>query len=199
MNRTEFVESVVAGQLKAEDQLSDMAIGDTVDVHYLIVEGDKERVQVFQGVLIGVKGRGINRTITVRRIVANEGVERIFPLHSPRIAKIEVVRRGDARRAKLYYLRDRIGKSRRLRDRRRGLKWVGEGQGLSRSHAGLAAKILRVRVGALAADLPRGSQVPPPPRALLPSRRRRRGGRARGGGVSRGLRRHQGGDRADRA
>ena len=71
MNRTEFVESVVAGQLKAEDQLSDMAIGDTVDVHYLIVEGDKERVQVFQGVLIGVKDRGINRTITVRRIVAN--------------------------------------------------------------------------------------------------------------------------------
>ena len=129
MNRTEFVESVVADQLKSDDQLTDIAVGDTIDVHYLIVEGDKERVQVFQGVLIGVKGRGINRTITVRRIVANEGVERIFPLHSPRIAKIEVVRRGDARRAKLYYLRDRIGKSRRLRDRRRGLKWVGEGQG----------------------------------------------------------------------
>ena len=129
MNRTEFVESVVAGQLKAEDQLSDMAVGDTVDVHYLIVEGDNERVQIFQGVLIGMKGRGINRTITVRRIVANEGVERIFPLHSPRIAKIDVVRRGDARRAKLYYLRDRIGKARRLRDRRRGLKWVDEGQG----------------------------------------------------------------------
>ena len=129
MNRTEFVESVVAGQLKTEDQLSDMTVGDTVDVHYRIVEGDKERIQVFQGVLIGMKGRGINRTITIRRIVANEGVERIFPLHSPRIAKIEVVRRGDARRAKLYYLRDRIGKARRLRDRRRGLKWVEEGQG----------------------------------------------------------------------
>ncbi|MAC20074.1 MAG: 50S ribosomal protein L19 [Phycisphaerae bacterium] len=129
MNRTEFVESVVASQLKSEDQLSDMTIGDTVDVHYLIVEGEKERVQIFQGVLIGMKSQGINRTITVRRIVANEGVERIFPLHSPRISKIEVVRRGDARRAKLYYLRDRIGKARRLRDRRRGLKWVGEGQG----------------------------------------------------------------------
>ena len=129
MNRTEFVESVVSDQLKTEDQLSDMTVGDTVDVHYRIVEGDKERVQVFQGVLIGMKGRGINRTITVRRIVANEGVERIFPLHSPRIAKVEVVRRGDARRAKLYYLRDRIGKARRLRDRRRGLKWVGEGEG----------------------------------------------------------------------
>ncbi len=129
MNRTEFVESVVADQLKGDDQLTDIAVGDTVDVHYLIVEGEKERVQVFQGVLIGMKGRGINRTITVRRIVANEGVERIFPLHSPRIAKVEVVRRGDARRAKLYYLRDRIGKARRLRDRRRGLKWVGEGEG----------------------------------------------------------------------
>ncbi len=129
MNRTEFVESVMAGQLKAEDQLSDMTIGDTIDVHYRIVEGEKERVQIFQGVLIGMKGRGINRTLTVRRIVANEGVERIFPLHSPRIAKIEVVRRGDARRAKLYYLRERIGKARRLRDRRRGLKWVDEGQG----------------------------------------------------------------------
>ena len=129
MNRTEFVESVVSDQLKAEDQLSDMTVGDTVDVHYRIVEGDKERIQVFQGVLIGMKGRGINRTITIRRIVANEGVERIFPLHSPRIAKIEVVRRGDARRAKLYYLRDRIGKARRLRDRRRGLKWVEEGKG----------------------------------------------------------------------
>ncbi|MCP3860966.1 MAG: 50S ribosomal protein L19 [Phycisphaeraceae bacterium] len=127
MNRTETIESAVAGQLKADDALPSFSVGDTLDVHYLIVEGEKERVQVFQGVLIGDKGRGVNRTITVRRIVANEGVERIFPLHSPRIAKIEVVRHGDARRAKLYYLRDRIGKARRLRDRRRGLKWVNEG------------------------------------------------------------------------
>ena len=72
--------------------------------------------------LIAEKGRGVNHTITVRRIVANEGVERIFPLHSPRIAKIDVIRRGDARRAKLYFLRERTGKSRRLRDQRRGLK-----------------------------------------------------------------------------
>jgi large subunit ribosomal protein L19 len=127
MNRTETIESAVAGQLKADDALPSFSVGDTLDVHYLIVEGEKERVQVFQGVLIGDKGRGVNRTITVRRIVANEGVERIFPLHSPRIAKIEVVRHGDARRAKLYYLRDRIGKARRLRDRRRGLKWINEG------------------------------------------------------------------------
>ena len=127
MNRTETVEGLVADQLKSAEDLTDIAVGDTIDVHYRIVEGDKERIQVFEGVLIGMKGRGVNRTITVRRIVANEGVERIFPLHSPRIAKIEIVRRGDARRAKLYFLRDRIGKSRRLRDRRRGMKWVEKG------------------------------------------------------------------------
>ena len=127
MNRTEVLESAVSSQLKDAENLSDIAVGDTVDVHYRIVEGEKERIQIFQGVLLGMKGRGVKRTLTVRRIVANEGVERIFPLHSPRIAKIEVVRRGDARRAKLYCLRDRIGKSRRLRARRRGLKWVDKG------------------------------------------------------------------------
>ncbi|MEX0742412.1 MAG: 50S ribosomal protein L19, partial [Phycisphaeraceae bacterium] len=91
------------------------------DVHTRIVEGDKERVQVFSGVIIAIKGRGINQKVTVRRIVANEGVERIFPLHSPRVASIEVKRHGHVRRARLYFLRDRIGKSRRLRDRRRGV------------------------------------------------------------------------------
>lgn len=123
-NQTEILESVVAHQLKSEADLPKLSVGDTIDVHQRIIEGGKERTQVFQGVLIGMKGRGINRMITVRRIVANEGVERIFPLHSPKVAKIEIVRHGDARRAKLYYLRDRVGKSRRLRDRRRGLKHV---------------------------------------------------------------------------
>lgn len=123
-NQTEILESVVAHQLKSEAELPNLSVGDTIDVHQRIIEGGKERTQVFQGVLIGMKGRGINRMITVRRIVANEGVERIFPLHSPKVAKIEIVRHGDARRAKLYYLRDRVGKSRRLRDRRRGLKHV---------------------------------------------------------------------------
>ncbi|MEE2660235.1 MAG: 50S ribosomal protein L19 [Planctomycetota bacterium] len=123
-NQTEILESVVAHQLKSEEDLPNLSVGDTIDVHQRIIEGGKERTQVFQGVLIGMKGRGINRMITVRRIVANEGVERIFPLHSPKVAKIEIVRHGDARRAKLYYLRDRVGKSRRLRDRRRGKKHV---------------------------------------------------------------------------
>jgi large subunit ribosomal protein L19 len=120
MNKQHLIESVTETQLKSD--FPDFSVGDTLDVHVRIIEGDKERVQVYQGVLIGMKGRGVNTTITVRRIVANEGVERIFPLHSPRLAKVEVVRRGDARRAKLYFLRDRVGKSRRLRDQRRGLK-----------------------------------------------------------------------------
>jgi large subunit ribosomal protein L19 len=121
MGQQQKVESVTAGQLREDDFFPDFSVGDTINVHYTIVEGEKERVQIFQGVLIGQKGRGVNTTITVRRIVANEGVERIFPLHSPRIAQIEIVRQGDARRAKLYFLRDRVGKARRLRDRRRGL------------------------------------------------------------------------------
>ncbi|MBL9147496.1 MAG: 50S ribosomal protein L19 [Phycisphaerae bacterium] len=122
MNRTQVIEGIVAGQLKPEGFMPKFSIGDTIDVHYRIIEGDKERVQVFQGVFIAEKGRGINKTITVRRIVANEGVERVFPVHSPRLAKVELVRRGDARRAKLFYLRERFGKARRLRDQRRGLK-----------------------------------------------------------------------------
>ena len=124
MNAVETIESVVSAQLHPEVADVNFSVGDTLNVHYRIIEGEKQRIQVFQGVLIAARGRGVNRMITVRRIVANEGVERIFPLHSPRIAQIEVVRRGDARRAKLYYLRERVGKSRRLRDQRRGLKNV---------------------------------------------------------------------------
>jgi large subunit ribosomal protein L19 len=91
-------------------------IGDTVDVHQRIVEGDKERIQVFSGTVIMQKGDGINATFTVRRIVNNEGVERIFPLHSPKIEKLDVKRKSKVRRAKLYYLRERTGKATRLRE-----------------------------------------------------------------------------------
>ena len=97
-------------------------IGDTVDVHTRILEGDKERVQVFNGVVLARSGSGTREMFTVRRIVAGEGVERKFPLHSPRIAKVEVVRSGVVRRAKLYFLRDRVGKSVRLKERRRKVK-----------------------------------------------------------------------------
>jgi large subunit ribosomal protein L19 len=85
-------------------------VGDSVRVHTRVIEGDKERIQIFTGIVIGRKGRGLNETFTVRRISYGEGVERIFPLHSPRIAKVEVEQSGGARRAKLNYLRKRKGK-----------------------------------------------------------------------------------------
>lgn len=89
---------------------ADFGVGDTVRVHTKVVEGDKERIQVFTGVVIGRKGHGLNEMFTVRRISYGEGVERVFPVHSPRIEKIEVERRGTVRRAKLTYLRKRVGK-----------------------------------------------------------------------------------------
>ena len=94
------------------------AIGDTVDVHTRILEGEKERIQIFNGVVIARSGSGSRAMFTVRRIVSGEGVERKFPLHSPKIAKVEVKRSGVVRRAKLYFLRDRVGKAVRLRERR---------------------------------------------------------------------------------
>jgi large subunit ribosomal protein L19 len=93
-------------------------IGDTVDVHLRILEGQKERIQVYNGVVIAKRGGGTREMFTVRRIVQGEGVERQFPVHSPKIAKIEVKRTGVVRRAKLYYLRDRVGKATRLRERK---------------------------------------------------------------------------------
>jgi large subunit ribosomal protein L19 len=93
-------------------------IGDTVDVHCRILEGDKERIQIFNGIVIARSGSGTREMFCVRRIVQGEGVERKFPLHSPRIAKIDVKRSGIARRAKLYYLRERVGKAVRLKERR---------------------------------------------------------------------------------
>jgi len=92
-------------------------VGDTVEVHYLIREGEKERVQLFIGTVIACKGRGIRRNLTVRRIVQGEGVERIFPVHSPRVATIEVKKQGKVRRAKLHYLRERIGRSTKVEER----------------------------------------------------------------------------------
>ncbi len=108
--------SVEASSLKSE--VPSFEIGDTVDVHTRILEGEKERVQIFNGVVIAKSGAGSREMFTVRRIVAGEGVERKFLIHSPKIAKIEVKRSGVSRRAKLYYLRDRSGKSTRLREKR---------------------------------------------------------------------------------
>jgi large subunit ribosomal protein L19 len=115
--RNEALDIVEQGSLR-EDALS-FEIGDTVDVHCRIQEGTKERIQVFSGIVIAHRrGNGVTATFTVRRLVAGEGVERIFPVHSPKIAKLDVKRHGVVRRAKLFYLRDRVGKATRLAERR---------------------------------------------------------------------------------
>ncbi len=103
-----ILDKIEAEQFRKEPL--DFGVGDTVRVHTKVVEGDKERIQVFTGVVIGRRGRGLNATFTVRRISYGEGVERVFPVHTPRVAKVEVERRGAVRRAKLTYLRKRIGK-----------------------------------------------------------------------------------------
>ncbi|MBX5464563.1 MAG: 50S ribosomal protein L19 [Clostridia bacterium] len=112
----DWLEALQAEQLKRE--IPDFSPGDTVRVHTVVREGGRERVQIFEGTVIARKHGGLQETFTVRRIASGVGVERIFPLHSPRVQKIEVVRRGAVRRAKLYYLRQRTGKSARVRERR---------------------------------------------------------------------------------
>lgn len=104
----------VLDKIEAEQLKKDVAkfgVGDTVKVHTRVIEGDKERIQIYAGIVIGRKGTGVNENFTVRRVSYGEGVERVFPLHSPRIAKIEVEKKGAVRRAKLNYLRNRKGKS----------------------------------------------------------------------------------------
>ncbi|MBQ8012494.1 MAG: 50S ribosomal protein L19, partial [Oscillospiraceae bacterium] len=94
----------------------EVAIGDTVKVHVRIKEGDKSRIQIFEGIVIAMKHGGISRTFTVRRVAHGCGIERVFPLHSPSVAKVELVRHGKVRRAKLYYLRDRVGKAAKVKE-----------------------------------------------------------------------------------
>jgi len=113
--KTEILDAVESKSLK--DNIPHFEIGDIVDVSCRIREGEKERTQVFSGTVIARKGRGINETFTVRRIVNNEGVERIFPLNSPNVLNIRAIRSGKTRRAKLYYLRNRTGKAVRLAQR----------------------------------------------------------------------------------
>lgn len=115
MNAQEIIRSIEAEQLKTN--LPDIYIGDTVKVGVRIKEGDKYRVQPYEGVVIARRNGGINETITVRRVFQGVGVERVFLLHSPRIESIKVLRRGKVRRAKLYYLRDRVGKATRIKQR----------------------------------------------------------------------------------
>ena len=103
---------------QVHEERHQFSVGDTIRIHVKIVEGNTERIQQFQGVVIARRGSGIEETFTVRRVQAGQGVERVFPINSPRIAKIEVIRRGDVRRAKLYYLRDKIGRDARVKELR---------------------------------------------------------------------------------
>jgi large subunit ribosomal protein L19 len=113
MNATDLVD-----RANLREDIPDFAPGDTLKVHVRVVEGNRERTQMFQGVVIRRKGSGARETFTVRKVSFGVGVERTFPVHSPILARIEVVSRGDVRRAKLYYLRDRIGKAAKIRERR---------------------------------------------------------------------------------
>src|SRR5450432_4284025 len=112
-----IIQSVEQPHLKKD--VPQFLVGDTVDVATRIIEGEKERIQVFSGIVIMKKGSGTNENFTVRRIVNNEGVERIFPLHSPFISRVTVKRSGESRRAKLFYLRGRVGKATRLTEKRK--------------------------------------------------------------------------------
>lgn len=114
MNLIEQIEKAEIDRLVAERPIPEFAPGDTVRVHFRVVEGTRERIQVYEGVVIARSNKGLNSAFTVRKISYGEGVERVFPLYSPRVEKIEVARRGAVRRAKLYYLRGRRGKSARI-------------------------------------------------------------------------------------
>ncbi len=113
-----IIQRIESEQLKPKASIPDFGPGDTIRVHQLIQEGAKERVQIFEGVVICRNGGGFNETFTVRKVSYNVGVERIYPLHSPRISKIEVKQRGHVRRARLYYLRDLSGKAARIQQAR---------------------------------------------------------------------------------
>ncbi|MFT6181665.1 MAG: large subunit ribosomal protein L19 [Paracoccaceae bacterium] len=104
----DIISKIEKEQMKSE--VSDFRVGDTVKVHNRVVEGGKERIQMFQGIVLAMGGTGINKAFTIRKISYGVGVERVYPLHSPRIAKVEIISRGKVRRAKLHYLRDRVGK-----------------------------------------------------------------------------------------
>jgi large subunit ribosomal protein L19 len=133
----QIIDNIEKTQLKKD--VPQFAVGDTVDVHTRIIEGEKERIQVFTGTVIMRKGRGVNETFTVRRIVNNEGVERIFPLHSPFISKVVVRRSGESRRAKLFYLRNRVGKAVRLTEKRKAKKEDAGTEQTSQAQPELAA------------------------------------------------------------
>lgn len=111
----DYIKAIEQQQMKSD--IPAFRVGDNIKVHYRIVEGNRERIQVFQGDVIARSGEGFKETFTVRKVSFSVGVERTFPIHSPKIDKIEVVRQGDVKRAKLYYLRDKVGKSAKIKEK----------------------------------------------------------------------------------
>ena len=111
----DIIKAIENEQLK--ENVTEFHVGDTVRVHAKVIEGNRERIQVFEGTIIAVKGSGVSSTFTVRRVSYGVGVERVFPVHSPNVAKVEVIRNGKVRRSKLYYLRDRVGKSAKVKEK----------------------------------------------------------------------------------
>ena len=134
-------------EIKPVDRTVDFEIGDTVRVHYRIVEGTRERIQVYEGIVIAIDNKGLSKTFTVRKISFDVGVERIFPVFSPKIAKIEVVRKSKTRRAKLYFLRERRGKSAKLKEKR-----VKSSKKLSKADSAVQASAADTEVKADAAE-----------------------------------------------
>ena len=120
MNRLDVIDTatIETSREARTEEIPDFQAGDTLKVHVRVVEGNKERVQVFQGVVIRRQGSGVHETFTVRKVSYGVGVERTFPLYTPNVSRIELVTRGDVRRAKLFYLRDRIGKAAKIKEKR---------------------------------------------------------------------------------
>jgi large subunit ribosomal protein L19 len=135
MNVIDQIDQEQIAKLSAVKDIPDFSPGDSVKVHLRVVEGTRERIQVFEGVCIARRNAGINSSFTVRKLSYGEGVERVFPIYSPRIERIEIVRRGKVRRAKLYYLRGRTGKRARITERT-----TGRGMTAGRARASVAAK-----------------------------------------------------------
>ena len=146
MNIIQELEKEQMGKLTEEKNIPDFAAGDTVRVQVKVIEGERERLQAFEGVCIARKNAALNSSFTIRKIASGEGVERVFPLYGPNVAEIEVIRRGDVRRAKLYYLRGRRGKSARISEQTDGFKAK-----LNAADKAAAAKVKAVRDTAAAA------------------------------------------------
>lgn len=154
MNTVQELEQEQLAKLTEDRKIPDFSPGDTVRVNVKVVEGTRERIQAFEGVCIGRKNRGLNSSFTVRKISYGEGVERVFPLYSPRIDSVQLVRRGDVRRAKLYYLRGRTGKAARIAEKTTGA--AGKAAQAEREAASAARADAKAKAKAKAAEAANG-------------------------------------------